>query len=208
MEKYHKIQTIYERTNIGKIIIGNYSIPEFGYLKGNLWSWREKLDGMNIRVRYNSLEKKIDFKGKTDREEIPQQLGEKLLSYFTLDKFERVFIEAKQVCFYGEGIGPKIQSGGEYSVYQDFVLFDIWVDGLWMRRETIENIASLFKVQICPIVGYGNLFELCDFVKKGFISQWGDFIAEGVVATPLIELKNRRGGRIITKIKYKDFIND
>lgn len=41
--------------------------------------------------------------------------------------------------------------------------------------------------------------------EKGFKSQWGDFIAEGIVARPMTELKNRNGSRIITKIKHKDF---
>ena len=42
-------------------------------------------------------------------------------------------------------------------------------------------------------------------VKKGFISKWGDFQAEGIVARPQVELKARNGKRVITKIKNKDF---
>ena len=42
--------------------------------------------------------------------------------------------------------------------------------------------------------------------RKGFSSQWGDFIAEGIVARPKVEMKTRRGDRIITKIKYRDFV--
>jgi len=42
-------------------------------------------------------------------------------------------------------------------------------------------------------------------VKEGFNSQWGNFIAEGIVARPSCELLDRRGNRIITKLKYKDF---
>jgi hypothetical protein len=34
----------------------------------------------------------------------------------------------------------------------------------------------------------------------------GDFIAEGLVAKPAVELRNRRGERIVVKIKHKDFI--
>jgi len=41
--------------------------------------------------------------------------------------------------------------------------------------------------------------------KKGFKSQWGDFIAEGIVARPKTEMRTRRGERIITKVKYIDF---
>lgn len=45
------------------------------------------------------------------------------------------------------------------------------------------------------------------FDRKGFNSIWGDFIAEGIVARPAVELKTRNGHRIITKIKHKDFVN-
>jgi hypothetical protein len=47
---------------------------------------------------------------------------------------------------------------------------------------------------------------MIDQTRTGFKSQWGDFIAEGIVARPVVELKSRNGDRIITKIKYKDFI--
>jgi len=39
----------------------------------------------------------------------------------------------------------------------------------------------------------------------GFMSAWGEFKAEGIVARPSIELIARNGKRIITKIKHKDF---
>ena len=41
--------------------------------------------------------------------------------------------------------------------------------------------------------------------SQGFKSQWGDFMAEGIVARPAQELRTRDGHRIITKIKHKDF---
>jgi hypothetical protein len=36
------------------------------------------------------------------------------------------------------------------------------------------------------------------------ISRWGEFEAEGLVARPEVELFDRAGHRIITKIKAKD----
>jgi len=39
-------------------------------------------------------------------------------------------------------------------------------------------------------------------------SDKGDFEAEGIVARPAVELKNRTCSRIITKIKCKDFPDD
>lgn len=48
---------------------------------------------------------------------------------------------------------------------------------------------------------------MVDMVRRGFMSQWGEFIAEGIVARPKVELQTKAGSRIITKVKYKDFIH-
>ena len=51
----------------------------------------------------------------------------------------------------------------------------------------------------------GTLNELIDFVKTKPKSTIGTANMEGVVARPIIELKDRRGRRVITKIKVVDF---
>lgn len=109
------------------------------------------------------------------------------------------------VCFYGEGYGPKIQTGGKYRSDQSFVLFDIWINGWWLKRPDVESIASQLGIKIVPIIGHGRLTEMIEFVRKGFKSTWGDFEAEGIVARPCVELHSRSGDRIITKLKCKDF---
>jgi hypothetical protein len=58
---------------------------------------------------------------------------------------------------------------------------------------------------VVPIIGEGNLESMVSFCRNGFKSQWGDFIAEGIVAKPKVELQTRAGSRVITKLKYKDF---
>ena len=71
MNQYHKIQTIFKRELDGnrRIIEGNYSMPEFEYLKDNQWIFTEKVDGTNIRVMWNG--KDVIFGGKTDDAQIP-----------------------------------------------------------------------------------------------------------------------------------------
>ena len=56
-----------------------------------------------------------------------------------------------------------------------------------------------------PIVVEGTLNELIDFVKTKPKSTIGTANMEGIVARPIIELKDRMGKRVITKIKVKDF---
>ena len=68
MKEYHKIQTVFKRdpdNNFKTLLMGEYSLPEFEYLKDNKWVFTEKVDGTNIRVIWDG--KDIFFKGKTDK---------------------------------------------------------------------------------------------------------------------------------------------
>jgi len=69
----------------------------------------------------------------------------------------------------------------------------------------VEDIANKLGLEVVPVIGMGTLHEMVEMVKVGFYSEWGKFLAEGIVARPVVELKTRSGHRIITKIKYKDF---
>lgn len=209
MKEYHKIMTVFNRDPANKhktLLMGEYSTPEFEYLKDNLWVFTEKVDGINIRVMYDGQE--ISFGGKTDRASIPaflvKYLNEKFLPL--ADKFRDFFSNTDDVCLYGEGYGAKIQKGGgNYRQDQSFVLFDVKIGDWWLQRESVEEIANELDIDIVPIIGEGTLSDMVNFVKNGFNSGWGDFVAEGIVARPKTELKTRSGQRIITKIKHKDF---
>ena len=215
MTEYHKIDTVYKRdmANGGKIVIGEYSEPEFEYLKDNKWVFTEKVDGTNIRVMWNG--ESVVFGGKTDNAQLPVFLLYKLQELFEGTAKKEIFKntfkqeenEVLQICLYGEGYGAKIQKGGGNYIANgvDFVLFDVKIGDWWLQREDVEGIAKAFGIKIVPIVGEGTLQEGVDMVQKGVNSQWGNFIAEGLVLRPKTELKTRRGGRIITKIKHKDF---
>ena len=200
MKKYHKIQTLFKREKNGKIIIDKYSRPEFEYLYNNIWDLEEKVDGMNIRVIFDG--EKIRFNGKTDNAQLPVPLFEKLIEFFPVEKFK----DYPPMCLYGEGYGVKIQSGGKYiSDGVSFVLFDIKISDFWLERSNKEDIASKLGINIVPIVKSGTLANMLDLCERGFISAWGDFEAEGIVAKPQIPLFNKKGNRIITKLKCKDF---
>jgi len=217
MKEYHKIQTVYKRDPDNKmktLIDGDFSLPEFEYLQNNEWVFTEKVDGTNIRVIWDG--DNITFGGKTDNAQIPNQLVNKLNELFLSlkDEFKDIFkIDPisgvlSNICLYGEGYGAKIQKGGgNYRQDQSFVLFDVKIDDWWLMRKDVEDIASKLSIDVVPIIGKGTLIDMVYTAKKGFKSQWGDFLAEGIVARPLIELKQRNGRRLITKIKHKDFRN-
>jgi len=201
--EYHKIQTVFKRdpeTKHKSLLMGQYTLPEFEYLKDNKWIFTEKVDGTNIRVYFK--DGKVTFGGRTDQAQIPATLFTRLNEVFTPDKFEGF----KDVCLYGEGYGAKIQKGGgNYRADQDFVLFDIKIGEYWLQRPDLEGIADKLGIDIVPILGEGTLIDMVEWAKEGLRSTWGPFEAEGYVARPATELKARNGQRIITKIKCRDF---
>uniref|UniRef100_A0A6M3JQY8 Putative RNA ligase n=1 Tax=viral metagenome TaxID=1070528 RepID=A0A6M3JQY8_9ZZZZ len=208
MNEYHKIQTVFKRNPENKfrtLLEGEYAIPEFEYLKDNLWVFTEKVDGTNIRIMWNHETKRLTFGGKTDRAQIQASLFKELQEMFFVQRFEQSYPETS-MCLYGEGYGAKIQKGGgNYRPDQSFVLFDVKIGEWWLKRDDVESVAFQLGIEIVPVLSEGSLSEMVWRVKDGFLSQWGAFQAEGLVARPIIELTARNGQRIITKIKCKDF---
>ena len=69
-----------------------------------------------------------------------------------------------------EGYGAKIQKGGgKYTKNQEFVLFDVKIDGWWLRRKDVEDIGNKLGIKVVPIVGRGTLHEMIKFVRDAFI---------------------------------------
>jgi hypothetical protein len=207
MKEYHKIDTVFKRdpaTHFKRLLLGDYAQEAFSYLANNEWVFTEKVDGTNIRVIVNDGD--MTFGGKTNDAQIPAPLVKKLQELFLphVAMLNEMFPDGG--CLYGEGYGAKIQKGGgNYRPDQDFVLFDIKVGDWWLQRPAIEEIATKLSISIVPIIGRGTLTNMINMAQAGFNSAWGNFIAEGIVARPAVELKTRNGNRIITKIKYKDF---
>lgn len=210
MTKYHKIQSLYKRdpdTKFKTLLEGEYSIPEFWYLKDTVWQFTEKVDGTNIRIIWHPETEVIEFKGRTDNAQIPPRLLEALNARFLNPMMLAALKEFdKETVFYGEGYGDRIQKVGRlYREDNSFCLFDVKVGDTFLERSIVVFVAGALRVEVAPNLGFGTLDDLVARCKERFKSHWGDFDAEGIVARPAIELKTRLGERIITKLKFKDF---
>lgn len=210
MDTYHKINTVFKRTENGKIMQGIYSIPELEYLKLNDWYFTEKVDGINIRIIING-ESEVDIRGRTDKADLNKnwvaalEIEANKISEKVNDLFEEAINKKVPICFYGESYGSNILRGKKYREDCGFVLFDIKIGNTWQPRNVLEDAAKYIGLDVVPIISAGTLIDGISLVRTGFNSTWGDFIAEGVVAKPMVELNTRQGKRIITKIKHKDF---
>lgn len=211
MIPYIKIDTPFERDNDGtkKLIEGKFRNETVEYLKDNKWLCSEKIDGTNIGVVWDGH--KVSFQGRTERAQIPTPLVNKLNELFggTINEemFEQKFDEMNVILF-GEGYGPKIQKGG--GLYRDdvsFILFDVYLpdQNLWLKRDAVEDIAKSFGIDVVDIVLTGTLQEAIDFVKTKPKSHIGTANMEGLVCRPTVEMLDRMGRRVITKIKVCDF---
>jgi hypothetical protein len=208
MSEYHKIQSIYKRDMTSRrktLLEGQWTIPEFEYLAGNVWTFTEKVDGTNIRVIFQGGG--IKFGGRTEDAQIPAQLVARLNERFLplAAKLCEVFPDGAAV-LYGEGYGAKIQKGGgNYRADQDFVLFDVRVGQWWLQRADVHDVAQKLGIDVVPVIGEGSLHDAVAWAKRGIRSTWGDFEAEGIVARPKAELMTRGGQRLVAKIKCRDF---
>ena len=208
MKQYEKIETVFCRDTNGtkRLILDNYRNPTIAYLKDNMWLFTEKVDGTNIRVHWDGH--KVEFGGRTDKAQIPGPLLNKLNEMFMTTEAEELFEQTwgdKDVILFGEGYGPKIQNGGDYRSDVSFILFDVLVGNNYQEREWVEKTAQMFNIDVVPIVLTGTIQDGIDYVMKHPRSTMGTAMMEGVVGRPMIELRDRRGERVIVKIKWEDF---
>jgi RNA ligase len=210
VKPYHKINTMFKRDmeNGGKLIEGEWADPALEFLAQNVWEFTEKVDGTNIRVHWDG-KGKVAFGGRSDNAQIPVVLLDRLTKLFRpydgADCLYATFPDA-EVTLYGEGYGPKIQKGGgNYGSSVDFVLFDVRIGDFWLRRDDVQDVGQKLGIGVVPVKRRGTLHDAIHLVKTGFTSYWGYFEAEGIVARPVVELYDRQGHRIITKIKARDF---
>jgi len=209
--EYGKIETLYERDlDTFKVRVGELKNRTYGLLK--TWHWTEKVDGTNIRCIWH--DSKIVFGGKTDNAQIHADLIKWLYENVTADKLRSVFPDEDgvpaDVVVYGEGYGAGIQKGGgDYSPVKKIIVFDVLIGGKWwLSYENVCDVAARLGLDVVPSFGEMTLEDATEFVRKGFKSKCAVNIgkdAEGLVGRPLETLFDKKGHRLITKLKTKDF---
>lgn len=212
MIEYQKIETPYERDMGGskKLIVGQFRDKAVEFLQDAEWVGTEKIDGTNIGVVWDGHS--VAFQGRTEKAQIPAVLVNRLNELFggetNAQMFEQMFGE-NQVVLFGEGFGKKIQKvGAEYLPDGvDFILFDIYFPekDLWLERDNMLEIAQAFNIKVVPVVFCGPIYKAVEFVKAGYTSTIGTAKMEGLVLKPEVELRDRRGNRIVIKVKARDF---
>lgn len=199
-----------------KRITNEHRHPIYSQLKG--WWVEEKLDGTNCRIQVQLLgpHAQIDVKGRSDAAQLPGMLKEaldaqaKLLSenYRELrEAFPTGDDETTLVCFYGEGLGPKVQ-GNPYGLDAcEFRLFDIKVgdhpERGWLAPTDVHQIGASLGFKLPAMVsGNAELAKAIAYVREATISStyFVPFF-EGVVCKARVPMYDARGRLIRLKLK-------
>lgn len=216
---YPKIETLYRRDETFNVT-DRLTRTEFGLI--NSWIVTEKIDGTNIRLIWmKGPTTPVHFRvaGKSDDAELHPGLWktctvlcaamrsevEKIMDEYDLDTY----------VLFGEGYGSKIQSGGYYRADQGFILFDVLAGKSWLDENQITDTATRLGLDRVPVLtkpdntSLWTLPEIVALVKPGYTSTVALIEshrhAEGVVARPPVPLYDRRGQRIIFKLKERDY---
>jgi len=122
-----------------------------------------------------------------------------------------VDLEEVPVYIYGEFFGKKIQKGGNYDKENNrFSIFDICVQGWYVPINMLYEYAEKLGLTVAPYIGQMTIPEAEEMVRKGFKTLVPnaanpDYPEEGIVARPVVPIKDPRGKRIIVKIKTCDY---
>ena len=114
------------------------------------------------------------------------------------------------IYIYGELYGPGVQKGGHYGDTLRFAAFDICQQGWFVPVGMLTEMCNNLGLDMVPYIGRMTITEAEDMVSRGFKTMvWEpkdpDYIEEGIVARPVVPVKDARGKRMIVKIKYKDY---
>lgn len=209
MKEYPKINALYMRDQKGNLKFGEFARPEFELLDGVDWLWTEKVDGTNIRLGFDPEEvfrghEASYIAGRTNNAQIPKDLLDALVALQQGIPWEDHF--DVPVTLYGEGYGPKIQSGGKYGDAPRFVLFDVKIGRWWLDYEDVVDVGDKLGLDVVPLVFQGPVARAeHTVIRSSFRSAWGDFQPEGLVGRPPTTLFNKRGERVLCKVKCKDY---
>ena len=210
MSEYHKIETLYVRDEkTFKVDPSQLKNRTYSLIKS--WQFTEKIDGTNIRCIWKNGT--LTFGGKTDNAQIHADLVRWLYENVSAAEMAEIFPDNDAV-IYGEGYGAGIQKGGGYSPTKKLIVFDVLVgDKWWLSWENTCDVAAKLGLDVVPFVGEMSLEEATEMVRLGFDSRLQSghdgknpkIKAEGLVGRTAEALFDKKGHRLIVKLKTKDF---
>ena len=150
--------------------------------------------------------------------------GEKFFNYkYVLEKyrnrlentFDAMSDDCEELVIFGELHGGNIQSGMCYKDDQDFIAFDMKIDGVPVDKLSMFNVLQTYEIPCVPLLGkFDTLQEALNFnesfdsllMRDGFNGEEKHKEAEGVVIEPVTPSWFPNGSRVYFKKKTKRFL--
>lgn len=183
-----------------------YRSPLLAYLADCEWVYSRKVDGENIRIQWDG--EKAIWNGKSNNFQCGADFTKYMNETFLEEIFEEKFGRDKVVTIFGEKMGPKTQ-GNELGLKKDeLIIFDVNVNGTWLSGVDVVEVAHYFGCRtVFSLMPHGmkpeSLHNLIMMCANGEFKDW-----EGIVARPLVEMRDQDNHRVIVKIKNRDYLRD
>lgn len=201
---YPKIQSPFKRDKKKNFLPGVSNLA-FAYLLENSWRIYEKLDGISVRVIWDSKETTLTFAGRSDNTQFTKAQLEYLNTTFKISQF----LNYDSMVFFGELVGPTCHKNRYNLDSPKFIAFDMyrWDTACWQSRDFLISFSNELGVEYAPFLGICSLKHAIDTTvdkppKRSVIYPSCDM--EGIVLHPTIPLFLYNNERVVTKLKFSD----
>lgn len=216
--KFPSLENTYRQKEIDQCLMTEQHYKDQG-LTSN-WVVTEKIHGANysfwVTTEYGEVKVQVAKRTSFIADD------EKFFNHKpVLEKYKQRMIEMYQhlecntLVIYGELFGGNIQSTMSYPLEQDFVAFDVKVDGVAQDKIGIFEILRIFNIPTSPVIGVFDTLQDALEVNESFDSLLTrqDFNgddkhkeAEGVVIETNHPMYHPNGSRVYLKKKNKRFL--
>ncbi len=219
--KYSSLTNHYQSKFIDAIIMN-------GLDKGE-WVAQEKVHGANFSFHFDGTEhKQAKRSGFCDegffncRAVLKYRVSVEVIYEYLI--LQNVLVDGDTLSIYGELFGGNykgnkepsaktVQGGMNYHPNNEFMAFDIKVNGEYLPFIEVEALCKRFRIPLAPIVAYGSLEEMLELdnefdslVPEDLgLERVEDSVCEGLVIRPYIDERKFKETRLLIKSKNSKF---
>lgn len=218
-KKFPSLENTYRQKEIDQALMVAQHYKENGAEVS--WIVTEKVHGSNFSFHINKDEEG-SVQVKVGKRTGFIEGGEKFFNYRpVVDKYINQFkglfnhLNAETLVVYGELFGGNIQNCMSYPLEQDFIAFDVVVDGIAQNKIAMFKTLKSFGIPTVPVLGIFDALadalgceESFDslLTRTSFDGNADHKEAEGIVIEPTIPMYSANGSRVYLKKKTKRFL--